>query len=107
MRYYIEPRTRRYAKGYGWLSSARKYRKQLWQKELDATKKKVHKAGEYLGNKIADAATKSNNVNIEMQEPIEEISISQRKEKKYKQIEKIIIKIKHYKISKLLNDSTV
>ena len=42
-----------------------------------------------------------------MQEPIEEISISQRKEKKYKQIEKIIIKIKHYKISKLLNDSTV
>ena len=38
-------------------------------------KKVVHKAGEYLGNKIAGAVTKSNNVNIEMQEPIEEISI--------------------------------
>ena len=40
MRYYIEPRTRKYAKGYGWLSSARINRKQLWEKELDATKKK-------------------------------------------------------------------
>ena len=36
-------------------------------------KKGVHKAGEYLEKKIADAATRSNDVNIEEQEPVEEI----------------------------------
>ena len=40
-----------------------------------ASKKLVHKAGEFLGNKIADAVTKSNNDNIEKQEPVEEIII--------------------------------
>ena len=42
---------------------------------LDASKKLVHKAGEFLGNKIADTVTKSNNDNIEKQEPVEEIII--------------------------------
>ena len=36
-----------------------------------ASKKLFHKAGEFLGNKIADAVTKSNNDNIEKQEPVE------------------------------------
>ena len=37
---------------------------------LDAFKKVVHKAGEYLGNKIADAVTKSTDDKIERQEPV-------------------------------------
>ena len=44
-------------------------------KGLDASKKVVHKAGEHLGNKISDAVLKSNNNNIEKQEPVEEIII--------------------------------
>ena len=38
-------------------------------------KKVVHKAGEILGNKIADAVTKSNDNNIEKQESAVEIII--------------------------------
>ena len=52
-------------------------------KGLDASKKLVHKAGEYLGNKIADAITESNDDNIEKHEPAEEIIIPPEKEKKY------------------------
>ena len=48
-------------------------------KGLDASKKVVHKAGQYLGNKIADAVTKSNNDNIEKHDPVEEIFISPEK----------------------------
>ena len=44
-------------------------------KGLDASKKVVHKAGEYLGNKIEDAVTNSNKNNIEKQEPVEEVII--------------------------------
>ena len=44
-------------------------------KGLDASEKVVHKAGEFTGNKIADAVTKSNNDNIEKQEPVEEVII--------------------------------
>ena len=53
--YSIEPRTRKHVKGYGFLSFARKYGKQL----LDtASKKVIHKAAEatdeFLGNIIAN-----------------------------------------------------
>ena len=41
MRYSIEPRTRKYVKGYGFLSFARKYQKQLLDKGLDASKEVV------------------------------------------------------------------
>ena len=58
----IEPRTRKYVKGYGFLSFARKYKKQLLDTGLDSlktiSKKVVHKAGDFLGNKIANAVTK-------------------------------------------------
>ena len=37
---------------------------------LNVSKNEVHKAGEFLGNKIADAIAKSNNDNIETQEPV-------------------------------------
>ena len=40
---------------------------------LNVSKKVVHKAGECLGNKTADAETKSNDNNKEKQEPVEEI----------------------------------
>ena len=46
MRYSLEPRTRKHVKGYGFLSFARKYKKQLLDTELDAlktvSKKVVH-----------------------------------------------------------------
>ena len=41
-----------YVKGYGFLSFVRKYKKQLLDKGLDASRKVVHKAGEYLGKKL-------------------------------------------------------
>ena len=46
------------------MSFARKYKKQVLLTGLDSlktpSKKVVHKAGEFLGNKTADAVTKSN-----------------------------------------------
>ena len=62
-RYSIELRRRKYVKGYGFLSFARKYKKQILDTGLDslktASRKVVHKGGEFIGNKIADAVTKS------------------------------------------------
>ena len=49
------------------------------QIDIDVPKKVVHKAGKFIGNKIADAITKSNDDNIEKQEPVEEIIISPEK----------------------------
>ena len=69
-RYSMEPRTRKYDKGYESLSFARKYKKQLLDTGLYDSKKVVHKADEFIGNKIADAVSKSNNDNIEKQEEI-------------------------------------
>ena len=42
---------------------------------LDASKKVVYKADEFLGQKFVDAVTQSNDDNIEAQEPLEEIII--------------------------------
>ena len=54
-RHSIERRTKKYVKGYGFLSFARKYKKQLLDTGLDSLKnpseKVVHRAGEFLGNK--------------------------------------------------------
>ena len=74
-RYSVEPRTKKYVKGYRILSFARKYKKRLLDTGLDSSKKVVHKAGEYIRNKIADAVTKLNDNNTEIQEPDEEIII--------------------------------
>ena len=55
-RFSIEPKTRKYVKGYGFLSFARKYKKQLLNMGLyavkTASKKEVHKEGEFLGKKM-------------------------------------------------------
>ena len=82
-RYSIEQRTRKYVKGHEFLSFARKYKKQLLDKGLDslktASKKVVHKSGEFLGNKITDAATNPNHDKIvkpnENPRNVEEINI--------------------------------
>ena len=79
MRYFIKTGIRKYVKWYGCLSFAKKYEKQLLDKGLDASKKVVHKADEFIGNKIADAITKSNDDNIEEQEPVEEIIVPREK----------------------------
>ena len=67
-RYFTEPRTRKYVKEYGLLSFARKYKKQLLDIGADslktASKKVVHKTGEFLGKKTAEAVTKSNDNKI-------------------------------------------
>ena len=56
--YFIEPRTRKYVKRYQFLSFARKYKKTIIEYTARCCKncfqKVVHKAGEFLGNKIAD-----------------------------------------------------
>ena len=82
-RYSRETRARRYVKRYGFLSFGRKYKKQLFNAGLDASKNVAHKAGEFLGMKVADVVlsktlatlTKSKDDNIEKQEPVEKIII--------------------------------
>ena len=66
------------------------------------SKKVVHKAGEFLRNKVSDAVTKSNGDKIVKQEPVQEMVIPS--EKNIKRIKTSIIKMAHYKISQLLND---
>ena len=77
--HFIEPRTRKHVKKYGFSSIARKYKTQLLDARLDALKtafkKVVHKAGKLLGNKIADAVTEPNDHKIVKQEPVEDIII--------------------------------
>ena len=71
-RYSKEPRAGKYFKRYGFLSFATKYKNQLLDAGPDAVKtasrKVVHKASEFIGNKIEDLVTKSNNDNTEKQE---------------------------------------
>ena len=75
-RYAPEPGTRKYIKGYQFLSFAENIKK-LFDRKLGylkfASKKAVHKTGEYLGNKIADSVTKSNDNKIKKHEKIEEM----------------------------------
>ena len=47
--YSIEPKTRKYAKEYEFLSFARKYKKQILDKGLDASKNVAYKPDEYIG----------------------------------------------------------
>ena len=104
--YSIEPRTRKYVRGYGFLSFTRKYKKQLLDTGLDAVKtastKVVHKAGEFIGNKIADAVTKSNDDKIVKQEPVEEKIIPPEKgDEILNKLREEYYKMEHYKIFKL------
>ena len=84
--YSLEPRKRKYVKGYVFLSFARKYEKQLWDTRPDslktASKKVVHKTSEFLGNKTTDAITNSYDDKIVKQEPVEEIIIKPEKKRR-------------------------
>ena len=84
-----------------------------------ASKKTVHKsaktAGEFIGNKIADALAKlidnkivkKNNLKLmKIQEMLKNYS-TRIERRKNKQIKTNIIKMEHYKKSKLLNNSIV
>ena len=66
-----------------------------------ASKKVVHKAGEFLGNKIADAVTKSNGVKIvkpdENPRNVEEIIIPPKKRRNIKRLNTSNIKMEHCK----------
>ena len=69
--------------------SSKNIKKKLIDAGLDASKKAAHKAGEYLGNEIADVVlsktlamrTNSTDDKIEKQEPVEEIIIPPEKRK--------------------------
>ena len=112
-RYSSEPRARKYVKGYGFSWFARKYKRQLLDTGLGslktASKKVVDEAGKFLENKIAYPVTKSTNDKISKQEPLEEIIIPLEKRRCNTNRNKgsIITKMEHYKISKLLSNSTV
>ena len=92
----IEPRIRKYVKGYGFLSLARKCTKQLLDTGLNSLKtastKVFHKTSEFLGNKVADAVTiKSNDDKIVKQEPVEEIIIpSEKREEILNELRKVL-----------------
>ena len=86
MQYSIEPKTRIYVRGYGFYHLRENIKNNYTIKDQMLRKKIVHNASEYLGNKISDAAAKSKNVNIEKQEPVEEIIIQSEKRRNIKQV---------------------
>ena len=70
--------------------------------------KVVNKAGEFSGNKVADAVTKSNKDKMEKQKRVEKIIIPpEEKNEILNKFRKSIIKMEHNEISKLLNNSTI
>ena len=101
------------------LSFARKYKKQLLDTGLDSlktdSKKIVYKTGKFLGNKIANSITRLYGDKIVKTKPavdessrdVEETIIPPEKRRKNIRRIKTVIKMEHYKIFKLLNDSTV
>ena len=117
MRWYsTQPITREYVKGYGFLSFARKYKKQLLDTGEDAaktaSKKVVHISGEFVGNKTADSVTKSKDDKIvksdENLRSVEEITIPlEIKDEILNKLRQVLLKMEPDKISKLLNDSFV
>ena len=59
MRYSTEPRFRKYVKGYGFLSFARKFGNKYGKKLMDTATKIGIKFGNKYGKKIMDTATKT------------------------------------------------
>ena len=118
-RYSIKPRTRKYVKGYGLLSFSRNfgniykkfigYRTRCFKNWFEKIVHKVAETiGEFIGNNIADAVAKSNDVKIVNTKPADEVTIPpEKKGKNIEQIETIIPKMEYCEISKLLKDSLV
>ena len=86
--YFIEPRSKIYVKRYAFLSFVRICKKQLLETGLDAlktaSKKVVHKKGEFLGNKITGKIVKPKHVIDGSPRNFEEIIIPPEKTKKRK-----------------------
>ena len=59
-------------------------------KGLDASKNVVHKASEYLANKIADGVTKLNDDNIEKQEPVKSVIPPEKRKKVFNKLIKLL-----------------
>ena len=97
--YSIKPRTRKYIKGYGFLSIARNLSNKYGKQFLDtatktglgaaktASKKVVHKTieatGEFIWNKIADKIMKPKATPNENSRNVKEMNIPPEKRKKY------------------------
>ena len=61
--------------------------------ELNASKKVVHKAGKFLGNKIEDTITNSNDDKIVKQESVEETIIPpEKREEISNKLRKVLLK---------------
>ena len=118
-RYFIEPSTRKYVKGWLFLSFTRKYRKKLLDTGLDAlktaSKKLVHKAaaatGEFQELNLR-GITKSDDDEIVKPDKnprnVEgKIILPEKRKEILKRITTNIIKMEHQKISKLTNVSTL
>ena len=114
--YSIETRTKKCVKRYGFYHLYQIYltniKKQLLVTGLDSLKtafKKVrHKTIKVLENKISNAVTTWYKNQIAKTKSVEKIIIPpEKREKNIKRIKTSIIKMEHYKISKLLNDSNV
>ena len=92
MQYSIEPIIKKVLKDMDFYHLRENIKKQLLNTGLDSLKtafrKEVHKAGEFIGNKIADTVTKSNDDETVKQEPVEEIVIPTEK------IDKILKKLR-------------
>ena len=92
MQYSIEPIIKKVLKDMDFYHLRENIKKQLLNTGLDSLKtafrKEVHKAGEFIGNKIADTVTKSNDDETVKQEPVEEIVIPPEK------IDKILNKLR-------------
>ena len=92
MQYSIEPIIKKVLKDMDFYHLRENIKKQLLNTGLDSLKtafrKEVHKAGEFIGNKIADTVTKSNDDETVKQEPVEEIVIPTEK------IDKILNKLR-------------
>ena len=57
-RYSIEPKTRKYVKDIDFYHLQENMKNKYWIKDQMPPGEVVHKAGEFIGNKIADALTK-------------------------------------------------
>ena len=92
IQYSIEPIIKKMLKDMDFYHLRENIKKQLLNTGLDSLKtafrKEVHKAGEFIGNKIADTVTKSNDDETVKQEPVEEIVIPTEK------IDKILKKLR-------------
>ena len=86
--YSIEPKTIKYVKGYGLLSFARKYKKQILEKGLMLPKKQFIKQVNIQEIKLQ---MQSNNDNIQKQEPVEEIiTPSEKREEILNKLKKVL-----------------